>query len=1438
MYTRAPDKSAAAQNKNLQNSSSRQKLLVKQPNYIEIIQRLKRLPNSLTQQDINILQKTIGNQAVIKLLTDIKKIPPKNNQPGQDKETTPGTQDKQTDSKMQQSEKQQSGLQQQDAGSKTVEKTGEQSDSGDLNTRSSEASGPAEQKVEKQAAKEKAAPVTAEKSNAETALNKSDAGGNTGTVLSKSDAGSNIGKQVSLKESEPAKESSLQQNKKPLQTKLENKGDTNPQTGKDASPKEDKAAEGGKPAENKNVVKTADNGAEAVSDKNTAAANKDVQAKQEAMSPVEDIPAPAGSEKAGKAEGAANTEKAQKQAAKAPAVKISGEDPLKILNQLGSIPPTEAVNAFSQATAVSDGAFEKQRAKAQAVMPEIPTPTGLPVKKDMGFKAAANKVKEIKHNEPAAFRSEKTGGKAHEGIPGDIKLSSDPEADADDVMAEARQYSKNTPSIGMTGEADPNQMEGFKSEAEQNVLSAKQAELIQTNQDFGENGIAPKEDPTKLKAAKPISPVIPLGLEINRTAPIPPDVASIANPQLNSELKTYMQGKENEYQQGKAQFDTGVTNAKQNANDQIESQKTQAKDTQLKEQAGAKAEVEGYRKQWRTEVNTATSEYDKEASTEADKKKKEVGQIKEEKEGQVKKAMSQAEKDADKECKTAKKEAEEKKKEGEKEHKKNILEKAWDWAKDKVEKAVDIVKKAVSFVFDKLRQAVKTIFEKAKQAALGLIETGRKLIVGAIKGLGNVLKGLVKKVFARFPGISKKICGFIDNAVNKATKIVNAAADKLKKGVTAALDFMAKTVDGMFTGIQKLYKAVMSGIKKFLSMDFKKVFSVVLEGAQIAAEIAAAIATGGGSVVVQIVTWLTTTLPQLLKQVGSVLNIVNTIRSIKLSDVKQILSIAGIGGYLVKGLFGQLRGLPQEPKEEEEKEPAAGREEKGLIKVLHALTKVLNVLKGIYDKIAGGLNKILGVINIVAKPWFENFSAIYAGIVTVIEKVGNPAQALSEGAEKLKEAVGNFFGSIKTKVKEISGSIKEKVTLLGQPAQLIKTIANKAVDMVLNFIITHPPSALIKAVFKGIEAIAGKSIVELIRQYIPYADKILDKIAGSGPVQGIMKPLEGPVKTVGGMIDQVTDQTTGMVDSAEKTTLSSMGSGAKLMTAMGIGGQSKNESKAGGKEPGQAQGGSKAEGGGDIFGTVRSGIHNNLMTLGLINLKKLGMQILAAGAAKISGAIRKMLTPKVKFKLGNETHELWVEKGENRNVVMMASDEKTLEDQIQAGKVKDDEEITNRLNITQNPKNEKNANLNLLKLKQSMEADSKGDSEVPVVKAFLTLNGKQYYDVNPTARDPRPNPGNAISGLSGINNSTRKAHAEIGVMYQALKEGNNGGKCVLRVEGQKVCDYCRSDIKKMAQKLTLDELTIIDESGTYKFIGLDEFKNISDGGKRWEDAKV
>ena len=60
MYSRVPLKTPDSQNKNLRGPSARPKPPVKQPNYMEIILRLRRQPNSLSQEDYNILQKTIG----------------------------------------------------------------------------------------------------------------------------------------------------------------------------------------------------------------------------------------------------------------------------------------------------------------------------------------------------------------------------------------------------------------------------------------------------------------------------------------------------------------------------------------------------------------------------------------------------------------------------------------------------------------------------------------------------------------------------------------------------------------------------------------------------------------------------------------------------------------------------------------------------------------------------------------------------------------------------------------------------------------------------------------------------------------------------------------------------------------------------------------------------------------------------------------------------------------------------------------------------------------------------------------------------------------------------------------------------------------------------------------------------------------------------------
>ncbi|MFM9327212.1 NucA/NucB deoxyribonuclease domain-containing protein [Paenibacillus mesotrionivorans] len=1028
-----------------------------------------------------------------------------------------------------------------------------------------------------------------------------------------------------------------------------------------------------------------------------------------------------------------------KEPPKPKAIAIKADSPDAILQQLGTMPPTDMVNAFSSAVSVSKGALDKQRQKTQAVLPSVPTPTGLPAGNSAGQSFSAKVAAAIQaRTQPKGmdrFQSQKQGGAVQTGQLRDFPTGSQAEEDPDQIMEQARGYAANPPGISMTGEADPSQADGFQSEATRHVEAAKQTELNQTKQDFGENQIQPKADPTVLRADKAIRAVTPPAFAMKRAAALPPEVADRINPSLTSTLSSFMADRKGEYQKGKEPFEAGVESAKNDTSSQINTLKTEAAQNQRTEQEAAKSEVKGLRGQWQSEINQSTGEFDRESKAAAVEKKRDIDGIRRDKEGEVKATLSQAQKDANKEYTSTKKEADKKQKDADGGEKKdrNIFQKAWDWTKEKAQQALDGLKKAVNFLFTQLRKAVKSIFDKAKALAVGIIEKGRQLIVKAIQGLGTVLKGLVNKVFARFPGIAKKITGLIDKTVNKAVQAVNKVAAALKKGVTAALNFMAKSLDTLFAGVQALYNKVLNGISKFLNGDFKAIFGKLLEGAQIAAEIALAFATGGGSVLLQIIKWLATTLPQLIRQAGSVFSFVTTLRSMKVQDVKQLLSPAGMGGYLVKGLFGELKSLPA-AKEEEDKEKeasAGGKEEKGLMKVLQLLKGVFKVLKGTYGKVAGAINKALPGMNISTKSWFNPFAMIYAGAVQAMEVVKNPAEALNEGAGKLKSAAGSFFSGIKGKVTETAGSIKEKVMLLGKPAQLMKLLANKAVDMVLNFIVTHPPSALIKAVFKGIEAAAGSSIVELVRKHIPFADKLINKVAESSPVQSLMKPLEQPVNKVGGLIDQVTEEASGLVDDAEKQTGSVLGNGTQLLAGLaGVGAASGKDGAGKSNKAGAGSGGKKgdAKGGGDFVGTVKGGIHTRLITFGK-NLLKSGKELALKGAEKIKGAVSGLM---VRFSIGSESHKLWVEKKGSRNVVMMASNEEELWKKIKGFwiKVENIEDEENKKMIK-----EKLEKLESIISNLESEKDGKlGDAELKTAAQLVTDIYTNLKDVDETKK--------------------------------------------------------------------------------------------------------
>ena len=63
------------------------------------------------------------------------------------------------------------------------------------------------------------------------------------------------------------------------------------------------------------------------------------------------------------------------------------------------------------------------------------------------------------------------------------------------------------------------------------------------------------------------------------------------------------------------------------------------------------------------------------------------------------------------------------------------------------------------------------------------------------------------------------------------------------------------------------------------------------------------------------------------------------------------------------------------------------------------------------------------------------------------------------------------------------------------------------------------------------------------------------------------------------------------------------------------------------------------------------------------------------------------------------------------------------------------------------------------------------------------------------------------------NANMATAHAEVGAIQQAFEAGKTQGKnMTMRVTGEDVCDFCRSDLRKAADKAGLNSLSIYEEA--------------------------
>ncbi len=439
---------------------------------------------------------------------------------------------------------------------------------------------------------------------------------------------------------------------------------------------------------------------------------------------------------------------------------------------------------------------------------------------------------------------------------------------------------------------------------------------------------------------------------------------------------------------------------------------------------------------------------------------------------------------------------------------------------------------------------------------------------------------------------------------------------------------------------------------------------VLKEAGQLALELGCDALTEGACELAIIAKWLLVDLPDLYNKATAVIDLVNRLRNLKLDDVEKLFSATGLADLLLKALFGEVQSLPtlgdEQGEQETEAEPASGGDEKGLVKLLHGVLRVFSVLKRAYSRVTGVVNQILATVNITSKKWFKPFSMAYAGAVHGLEAISNPGAVLNDAAAQLTGVVETFFNGIKTKVGETVGEIKKRVEDIGNPAQLLHKLVDKAVEMALNLLITHPPSPAIKLLFKVIETYSKESIVQLVRDKVPLASKIIDKIANSDLVkETIVEPLKPAIASVTGAIDSVAARASGVIDNVEHTVEATLGDGAQMIKEFAGLAPTQAHAEATSGEGEAAKGTPRGQASGGFLAVFKQGIHDHLLLYGNQFLrqqgKSFGKATLGKLAQGVKGVIGKLLAPPVSFSEDKEEHELWVEEQGDDAVAYIAS---------------------------------------------------------------------------------------------------------------------------------------------------------------------------------------
>ncbi|HLP91052.1 MAG TPA: DUF4157 domain-containing protein [Nostocaceae cyanobacterium] len=528
-------------------------------------------------------------------------------------------------------------------------------------------------------------------------------------------------------------------------------------------------------------------------------------------------------------------------------------DPGQIFEQLKNTPPTQINTAYADAQANSNAAWSAQKEELQQSIPELPAPTGLQGQQTAESKqTAAPTAPDAANPEPSlpAANQPQTappqpqsapsvnpapphpitptriaGGNQTQNADGTAANQPDPQVAAsaqaalNQINLDSSQISTQAgppPVVDLNDPAiNPAQLDTEQQQTDQQVQQAKTQAAQDINKDYGENNIFPQASNEILKTNKQLTLAEIPGAPAEKAPTIPPEIAAQLDQSLAPHLQEKISPEQQKYITGKNQFDQDSTNAKTDADQQIQQLTEETKQKQLESQQQAQTDVQAAKQEWQAELDAAEQDYQQKAGKATADQRKKIETEKQKGDQEAAKHLADAEKQAEQEKQTAEGEAQKKKDEGEKESGGFL-----GWLADKAAAFIDGIKQAVNFIYDKLREAVKFIFEQAKKLALAAIELTQKAIVGLIQAYGEILKGIVSVVFAAFPEISKRINEKIDQAVNLAVQAVNAAADLLKQGVAGILDFLANTLDSLLKLVQDIYNGAFTVIGMILRGEF------------------------------------------------------------------------------------------------------------------------------------------------------------------------------------------------------------------------------------------------------------------------------------------------------------------------------------------------------------------------------------------------------------------------------------------------------------------------------------------------------------------------------------------------------------------------------------------------------------------------------------------